>query len=245
MSMVRFKKILLGSLLALYFPLMLGLVGSHRQDVVCSEVVVDVMDSMKTRFVSDTEIRDAVLEKFSETLGEPLNTLNFNHIEAFVEKHPAIKNCEVYNTVGGYLKIDLVQHLPLFRVFENTRSYYIDEDGNEMPLFDSFTARVLVASGAIEGEMENLLFISRFLRDNPFWSAQIEQLYIKEDGDYVLVPRVGDHLILLGPPDRFEEKMRNLEALYKKGLSPREWNNYQMINLKYEGQVLCSKNRNI
>ena len=243
--MMKIKKILLWSLLLLYFPVMLGFIASHREDIVCSEISVLVKDSLETRFVSSDEIRSAVLDKFDGALGSDLSSLSLNEIESFVEKHPAIKRCEVYNTIGGHLRVDLNQHLPLFRVFENTRSYYIDEDGNEMRLFDSFTARVLVVSGVLKGQMEHLRYIARIFRKDSFWDAQIEQLYVKSNGDYVLVPRVGDHLILLGPPVRIEEKLRNLRALYKHGLSPREWNNYQVINLKYKGQVLCSKKRNI
>lgn len=243
--MKRIKTILVRSLLLLYFPLMLGLVDHHQKELVCGDIGVEVMDSIQTRFVSDKEIRNAVLGKFDETLGAPFHALNFERIEAFVEKHPAVKKCEVYNTIDGRLKIDLLQHMPLFRVFENDRTYYIDENGNEMPTFDHYTARVLIVSGAISGEMEFLIDMVRLLRQDPFWKAQIEQMYVKENGDYVLVPRVGDHLILFGPPERTKEKLRNLKALYKKGLDTREWNQYQMINLKYEGQVLCSKNRDI
>lgn len=243
--MKRIKKILLWALLLLYFPIMLSFVGEHKAGVVCRDVVVSVQDSSVTRFVTGKEIREAVLSRFKNTLGKELNSVSMYEIEEFVEKHPAIKNCEVYHTIGGQLKVDLRQHLPLVRVYENTRSYYIDEDGREMPQFDTFTARVLVVSGDIDGNMDDLLYLARTFRNDPFWNAQIEQLYVKRNGDFIMVPRVGDHLILLGPPERVDEKLRNLKALYKHGLSPREWNNYQVINLKFKGQVLCSKKRNI
>jgi len=245
MNMKRVKNILLRGLLLLYFPVMLGLVGHHQNEVVCGDVAVDVTDSTRTRFVAGEEVRKAVLGRFDNALGEPLNSLNFHEIEAFVEKHSAVKNCEVYNTIDGTLKIGIVQHQPLLRVFENDRTYYIDENGDQMPTFDHYTARVLIVSGAISGQMDHFIQIARLIRKDPFWRAQFEQMYVKENGDYVLVPRVGDHLILLGLPERVEEKLRNLKALYKKGLDSREWNRYQVINLKYKGQVLCSKNRDI
>ena len=243
--MQKMKSILLQALLVLYFPVMLGLVNHHQQEVPVGDVAVEVMDSSQTRFVSDEEIRKAILGRFDGALGEPVNTLNLQNIEAFVEKHSAVKNCEVYNTVNGSLKVDLIQHLPLLRVFENDRTYYIDEQGNEMPTFDHYTSRVLIVSGHIAGEMEHLIYLARYFRENPSWRAQFEQMFIKKNGDYVLVPRVGDHLILFGPPERIHEKLRNLKALYQKGLDQQEWNRYQVINLKYKGQVLCSKNRNI
>ena len=229
----------------LYFPVMLGLVGHHHQRLVCSNVEVNILDSLENGFVQPGEIKKAVLGKFNGILGVPINALKLNEIESFVEKHPAVYNCEVYNTLEGTLKIDLVQHRPLFRVFEDGRSYYIDEFGHEMQLFDNYTARVMIVSGAIKGQLAHLIYLARLFRNDLFWSAQIEQIYVKGNGDYVLVPRVGDHLILLGPPERLDEKLRNLKALYKQGLSPREWNKYKVINLKYKGQVLCSKNRNL
>lgn len=243
MDMKRVKNILLRSILLLYFPVMLGLVGHHQDEVVCGDVAVEVTDSTHTRFVSGEEVRKAVLGRFENALGEPLNSLNFQEVETFVKKHPAVKNCEVFSTIEGALKIDIAQHQPLFRVFENDRTYYVDENGDQMPTFDHYTARVLIVSGATSGQMDHFIQIARLFRKDPFWRAQFEQMYVKENGDYVLVPRVGDHLILLGPPERIREKLRNLKALYKEGLDSREWNRYQVINLKYKGQVLCSKNR--
>jgi len=243
--MKRIRKILLWALLLLYFPIMLSFVGEHQEGVVCRDVVVTVKDSADTRFVTGAEIREAVLGKYKNTLGKELTSVSMYEIENFIKKHPAIKTCEVYQTIGGFLRVDLEQHLPLIRVFENNRTYYIDEDGQEMPVFDNFSARVLVVSGELDGKMDDLFRLARIFRNDPFWDAQIEQVYVKRNGDFVMVPRVGDHLILLGPPERVEEKLRNLRALYKQGLSPREWNNYQVINLKFKGQVLCSKKRNI
>lgn len=241
----RMKIIFLRGLLFIYFPVMLGFVSGSQRDVVCADVVVVVTDSLQTRFVSHRDIRSSVITRFEGVLGESFGEMDFEQIEVFLMKHPAIKSCEVYNTLKGHLRIEIEQHLPLLRVFNGQKSYYLDEEGGEMPLFDSFTARVLVASGDIPQKTDSLVKLARFLKNDVFWEAQMEQIYIRRNGDYILVPRVGDHLILLGPPENIPEKLRNLRALYKNGLAPHEWNEYQIINLKYKGQVLCSKNRNL
>ena len=85
--------------------------------------------------------------------------------------------------------------------------------------------------------------MARLIASDPFWEAQFEQLYIRRNNDYVLVPRVGDHLILLGPPEEVEIKLRNLRALYQSGLDPKEWNEYKVINLKFKNQVICSRSK--
>ncbi len=243
--MNRLKQIVGWSLVLAYFPVMLAFVNSSKESLVCADIVVKVTDSLQTQFVSEKEIRNAVVQRFKGILGRAIQEIDFEEVEGFLEKHPAIKSCEVYNTMGGFLRIEISQHLPLLRVFDGGSTYYIDEDGVEMPLFESFTARVLVANGTIPAKRDSLLQLARHLHDDPFWEAQMEQIYIRKNGDYVLVPRVGDHLILFGPPERIAVKLRNLKALYKTGLTPHEWNEYQIINLKYKGQILCSKNRDL
>ncbi len=243
--MKRLRQMVLQGLVLAYFPVILAFVSSSKEREVCADVVVMVTDSLNTQFVSGNEIRYAVINRFENLLGRSFKEVDFDEIETFLEKHPAVKSCEAYNTIGGHLKIEITQHLPLLRVFNGNTSYYIDEAGDQMPLFESFTARVLVASGHIPQSTDSLLMLARHLHNDPFWRAQMEQVYVKRNGDFVLVPRVGDHLILFGPPERTAEKLRNLKALYKSGLTPHEWNEYQIINLKYKGQVLCSKNRNL
>ncbi len=243
--MRRLKQMVLRGLVFAYFPVILAFVSSSRERVVCADVVVVVTDSLNTQFVSGQEIRTAVMKRFKSLLGQPFKKIDFEEVESFLEKHPAVKSCEAYNTMGGHLKIEVTQHLPLVRVFDGNTSYYLDEAGGQMPLFESFTARVLVANGHIPEKPDSLLMLARHLYEDPFWRAQMEQVYVKRNGDFVLVPRVGDHLILFGPPERMTEKLRNLKALYKSGLTPHEWNEYQIINLKYKGQVLCSKNRDL
>ncbi|GAO30989.1 cell division protein FtsQ [Geofilum rubicundum JCM 15548] len=87
--------------------------------------------------------------------------------------------------------------------------------------------------------------VAGMITGDPFWTAQMEQIYIRRNNEYILVPRVGDHLILLGQPENVEKKLRNLKELYTSGLDPKEWNEYQVINLKYENQIICSRNRSL
>ena len=77
--------------------------------------------------------------------------------------------------------------------------------------------------------------------NNPFWDAQIEQIYVTENNEIELIPRIGDNLILLGKIDNFEQKLENLQCLYEQALSKVGWNKYDTINLKYNNQVICSK----
>ena len=152
------------------------------------------------------------------------------------------------------------QRNPILRVFtEYGDSYYIDENGWMMPLSDKFTSRVLVANGAIktsfamgyemnimdlkqeDQRLKDLYLLSSFINSDSFLKAQIVQIYVKENGDLELIPRVGNQEILFGKAENIKEKFDKLMIFYKQGLSKTGWNGYKRINLKYNNQVVCTK----
>ena len=56
-----------------------------------------------------------------------------------------------------------------------------------------------------------------------------------------LIPRVGNHIILLGSEEEMEAKFEKLMLFYKKGVQQTGWNQYSIINLKYKNQLVCVK----
>jgi cell division protein FtsQ len=89
--------------------------------------------------------------------------------------------------------------------------------------------------------MRELFGLAEYINGNKFWKAQIQQIYVNEDGDFELIPLVGSHVIVFGTFDKPDVKFSKLEALYRNGLSVKGWNTYNVINLKYENQVVTEK----
>ncbi|SMO54255.1 cell division protein FtsQ [Saccharicrinis carchari] len=226
-----------------YFPVLYAFVSKSKNRVVCADISVAVSDSTESGFVHSQQIRSLLLNKYPKILGNKIETVPCQDIEQFLKKHHAIKVCEAYYTIGGQLNVELSQRKPLCRVFSGYDSYYIDEDGKKMPLFDNYTAHVLVVSGHVNklDSLQHVIQLARYIKANEFWDAQIEQVYVESNGEFTLAPRVGDQIIYMGKLDDFARKMEKLYALYTKGLHPREWNNYSKINLKFEGQIICTK----
>lgn len=90
--------------------------------------------------------------------------------------------------------------------------------------------------------MEQLYDLAVFIRNDELWRVQIVQMYVNDEGDIELIPRVGNHRIILGDTQNMEEKFSKLQQFYQKGLGATGWNNYNTINLKFSGQVVCTKN---
>ena len=60
-------------------------------------------------------------------------------------------------------------------------------------------------------------------------------------GQVELIPRVGNHVVLMGSADRYKDKLHRLHFFYKYGMPKVGWNKYKTINLSYEGQIVCIK----
>ena len=106
-------------------------------------------------------------------------------------------------------------------------------------------------SGMIKLEVEQKIPILRvisprgkfalFLQENDFWNNQIEQIYVNPDNEVELIPRVGNHRIVLGSFADFEEKLDNLRLFYEKAIPKVGWEKYSIISLKYKDQIVCTK----
>ena len=47
--------------------------------------------------------------------------------------------------------------------------------------------------------------------------------------------------VAIGDGSRLRQKFFKLETLYREGFRQKGWNQYEIINLKYHNQVICTK----
>ena len=89
--------------------------------------------------------------------------------------------------------------------------------------------------------LNKLYYLASYVNKDKFLRSQIIQVYINKEGEIELVPRVGNHIIVLGDVNDLDEKFEKLMIFYKKALGYAGWNNYKTINLKYNNQIVCVK----
>ncbi|MGW8314650.1 MAG: cell division protein FtsQ/DivIB [Bacteroidales bacterium] len=242
-------KILTWILIAAWFVVVLGFVSGEADKVVCNRIDVELTDTALSRFVTVPDIREMLSSSGIPLQGYTMSQIDSRNLERTLEENPYIGNAEVSKDISGRLEVMVEQRVPLVRIMPDGRSgFYLDREGHRLPLSEHFTPKTLLVSGHVndqeaEGghQLQEILEFSTYLSDHPFWKAQIVQIYVDRRGEYELIPRVGAHQILLGSMDHWEQKLRNLELLYRQGLSRYGWNTYETINLKYTNQVICSK----
>ena len=238
-------------LIASWFVVIMGFVSAESSEVLCNRMEVDLGDTLLSRFLSEGDVR-AMLDQSGQSMqGYPISGIQTRELEYLLEKNPYVRNAEVSKEISGTLHVSVEQRIPLVRIMPGGRTgYYLDTEGRVLPLSDHFTPRILLATGHLpdpgddpdpEEALDELYRFCLFLAEHPFWKEQIVQIYVNREEEVELIPRVGAHQILLGSLTGREEKLQNLELLYRQGFPVYGWNSYETINLKYRNQIICTK----
>ncbi len=263
--MKKIKLISIWLLIVAYLFLISGFIADREEGLLCNAIEIKIMDSLDTKFINKNDIIALLEQNNIKILGEPVNDINLKKLESLFANNQQISNSEIYITEKGRLNIEVVQYKPLVRIINsNNISYYLGEYGTIIPLSYRFSPYVIVVSGNIHepfninrvnnildnitdslNKKERVIYdafrLVKFISDNEFWNSQIVQIYVNDNYEFEIVPRVGPHIIEFGEINDIEEKFIKLETLYLKWLNNTDWNNYTIINVKYKNQIICKK----
>ena len=222
-----------------------GMTDRHEDTRLCQGVDLHITDSLHFDLIDEEMVIGVLQEHSIDPVGLPLEDIDPEKIEATLMLHPLVGKVQCYKTGGDLLRINLSSKVPLVRVINNRgNDFYVDSKG-EILSQHSLAVQLPVATGYIDRQFaaNELLQVVRALDRSEFWKAQVEQINVTKDKQIELVPRVGDHLLILGTADNVESKLERLMNFYEKGLDNVGWNKYRSISVAYEGQVVCKKRK--
>ena len=228
--MIRIISIVVATLLFCYIVFVSFFFREIRQDSICQDLQVVVKDSLDKHFVSESDLVSILKKAGLDPIKRSMADVNTDRIETELLKNEMIAQVEAYKTPSGIIKLEVMQKMPILRIMGVRGSYYVDNLGTTMPISRRYAAHVPIVSGYVEKELAvtDLYKFALFLQENP-------------DNDIELIPRVGNHRIMLGTLDEFEEKLANLKLFYEQAIPKVGWEKYSMINLKYKNQIVCTK----
>ncbi|WP_205771919.1 cell division protein FtsQ [Mucilaginibacter terrenus] len=235
---------------------LMSFIEVKKSEVVCKAIKVYIPGS---HYFIDRQEVDNILEMDSHTLiGRRIEAIDIHALEERLKNNPFVEFAKVYVDMDGVIQVEVSQRQPILRVMNRfDQDFYIDQHGLKMPLSQSFTARVIAANGYIDelfankvdslhtGLAKQIFATADFIRKDSLWDAQIAQIYVNQDHEIELVPRVGNQRILLGNADSLDVRFNNLKAFYKQAVPLVGWDAYKQINIKYTNQVIGVKNQTL
>ena len=227
----------------------LAFTSAESKNILCSSIEV-VMDKDDVISVEKEQLIKLIKSADGKILEKTLNEINSDELESEIGKIPAIYSADVYKLIvnengayKGVLVVKVKHREPVMRVIASSGNYYLDKYGVRVPVSTNYSSNVIVSTGKVSEKFaaEKLLPFVMYVNDNDFWQAQIEQIHVNENGDVMLVPLVGDHIIELGEVENFQEKLDVMKEFYKQVLVKNNWDKYEKISLKYNNQVVAKR----
>jgi cell division protein FtsQ len=222
---------------------------------------------------TEEEFDRYVSKTYPSIIGNPFDSVNLSLLEKKIEKYPYISNADVINN-RGTLVIKATQDKIVAKIFNNkNEQFFLAESGKLVPKTKNTAGRIIVVNGNINKRYIDNYFVYKdtlkskskskhatlhlvwriavFIEKDPFWKAQISQIYVNENQELELVPTIGEHIVLFGNVDANEnmddvikQRFGNLKHLYIDGFKITGWNKYKHINLKYGNEIPCRRKSN-
>lgn len=228
---------------------------------------IEVMVDGENAFITGEELFIRLKDKHLYWEGVTREQLNIGEIETYIASISQVKNVSVYQQIDGNWSIEVAMRKPVARIFNIFgETFYLDEDGVSFETIPTHTARTLVFTGEIKDrimtenvteiinndslksirKLDDIYRISNYVCNDPVFQSLIGQVHLKKNGDFILVPLVGDQKIIFGSAfteEEVEEKFEKLRIFYEEAIPYEGWNTYSEISLKFKDQIVCKKKK--
>lgn len=247
MMTINWKKtliVILDVVIAVYLVLAVSAFNTPAEKAtICTEVKIDINNEADNGFINASEVKKLLMRARAYPLARPMADISARSIEEELQKSPFVDKAECFKTQSGHVCISIQQRMPILHILSGTgENYYLDTYGNILPE-TRYASDMIVATGPITRKyaQTTLTKVGNELQKDKFWQNQVVQVNILPNGTIEMVPRVGDHIIYLGPPMNISKKLERLRKFYIYGLNEAGWNKYAYINVEFDNQIICKK----
>lgn len=230
--------------------MLMGTISVKSSELACREMQIDILG--EEAFVEHKDIAKLIDEEYGQLVGRTLESIPIHDMEQKLSTVPYVFRARVSTDMNGLLQVQIYQRKAVLRIAdESGGGFYVDREGVKLPVSTGYVPQVPIANGYIAEQyvmpldsmetdlVKGLFELAQFISNDSLWEKQIVQMYVNETGDIELIPRAGQHRIILGDVNNLKEKFENL-LIYYRGIVPRVGPDaYEIVNLKYKDQLVC------
>lgn len=193
-------------------------------------------------FLKQETVDKLLIENNGDALAIRKDKLDLNKLEKVINANQMVEKSDVFVTIDGVLKAVVKQKTPIVRVFEGKSSFYIDYQGNKMPLSANFTPRIPLVFGFIsEKNKEALAELFRKIYDDDFLKKNIIAIQVMHNGSLKMSIRNFNFQVDFGGAINIDRKIKNYKAFFQKAILDSTLFKYKKIDLRFTEQVVCTK----
>ena len=220
---------------------------------VCAKVNITIDTPASERALTGEDI---ILLLSAEGLypeGRSMQDVRTSAIETCLRKQPLVRSVVCFKSANpsnvdeGSICIEISLRQPVLHVMpDKGADYYVDDEGYIIPSVPR-KRNLLTATGTITADYAATVLapFAVYVGEDSYWNNQIVQVHVEMDHHgrptVKLIPREGEQVILLGPMDSFEKKLRRMKVFYQQAIPQVGWTKYKAFNLEFDNQIVCIK----
>lgn len=215
----------------------------------CKGVEVTFSSEGNNFFIEEKRVV-GLLKANGLVIGKPVESIDLKVLEDALKKDKWIANSELFFDNNQTLQAVVEEKTPVARIFTaEGSSFYIDSACRRLPLSEKLSARIPMFTNfpsdrTMLSKPDSALLVSvkdlaMFVQADDFWKAQVAQIDITPDG-FVMIPTVGNQVILLGEGGGFQQKFDRLFSFYKQVWTKVGFEKYEKIDVRFAGQVVAT-----
>ena len=209
---------------------------------VCHAIVVDVLNTTTTPFVTPEAIKEELDHYGIAVVGKAFGDINVDTIETLLRHSPYVEDTECFLGYDGSLHIRVRQLVPVMRIFDGNTSYYVNRDGKTMRATPTYHADVPIVNGHFTPQFPatRLLPLVEYVEKDSVLKSLVTMYNVVDSNNVFIVPAIAGHVVNLGPPTGYENKFKKLQLFYHKVMPARGWETYDTISVKWNHRVVAT-----
>ncbi|MEQ8712174.1 MAG: cell division protein FtsQ [Cyclobacteriaceae bacterium] len=248
----KLVKLIVWGVLSFVMLVSIAFSGKRHGDREINDLIINIDNQYQNHFIDAEDVRGLInADDENYLLATELGTLDLKLLESRILANKFVADAEAYLDHRGNLIVSVQQSRPIARIFDPVgQDFYIDTDGDILPVSERYTARVMLIelenkNEFLNGNLNNnengakLFELIQTIDQDEFWKAQIAQIYVKKNHEVQLIPQVTKQVVEFGLPEQIDQKLRKLMVFYKEILPIKGWNTYTTVSLKFENQIVC------
>lgn len=204
-----------------------------------SKIDIEFLDQ-NAPFITRVLVNKLLIQNYDSVSSLTKEALVLKEMETRLLKNEMIREATVFVTVDGELGAKIEQRNPIARISASP-DFYLDEDGEKMPLSSVYTARVPIVTGSFEGIQLQLTQLILKIREDTFMNKSVVGIDVANDGMVLLRMRKHNYKVLFGDTKSIDLKFQNYKAFYQKSNKDSVLESYKTVDLRFGSQVVATK----
>lgn len=212
-------------------------------DELCTRVDIEVINADSTSFVTPQGVLSDLKNQGIKLEGKRMADINASDIEKKLRLSPYLENADLVKCQEGRVLIRVSQLVPVMRVFDGEKSYYVNRFGKRMDANIYYHSDVPVVQGHFSRSFPEtrLLPLLDYVESDTLLRSLVTMYCVRDTNNILIVPEFSGHVVNIGNVNGLDNKFAKLKLFYREVLPKKGWNTYDTISVKWNHQIVATR----